>query len=104
MTLLEEINNFSEEHKANWKSRNLTKENQMAGRRPQDEEVPNMESGEPVDAEPEQQVQTRGILGPVKIEPGFFAQRNPKVQVARSGKDRRIATQERRTQDRRSTK
>lgn len=37
------------------------------------------------------------------IEPGFFAQRNPKVHHPR-GKDRRINTVERRAEDRRNMK
>lgn len=51
----------------------------------------------------EEQVQTRGIVPPAQQEPGFFSQRNPKVQHPR-GKERRINTVERRAEDRRNMK
>lgn len=51
---------------------------------------PSEDVGKGVEAQ-EQQVQTKGI---VPVEPGFFAQRNPKVQQPR-GKDRRVTTDRR---------
>lgn len=67
----------------------------MARRDKETPESPADETTLPQPASTDPVPETAGTPAPAQQEPGFFAQRNPKVSHPR-GKDRRVATYERR--------